>query len=575
MKKSILALLLLSSSFVGLSQPEHGFLDINQVDALISATGNHFWDFSKAHFYLPADSLTQPVYTSTLWIGGLDNNDELHLAAERLKQYGSDFFPGPVGNSTSYNPPYNGDWNQVWKVNKTDLEVWLKQVNGSTPASALNWPAHGDVNLGQAYHLAPFVDVDGDGQYNTDNLDYPAMKGDQTLFFLYNDASSAHTETGGEAMGIEVRGMAYAFDCSEDSVLNQTIFLEHTIYNMSDEDYRNVYIANWTDFDLGQPTDDYIGCDPTRNLFFAYNGDEFDQTASGNHGYGSNLPAMGVRLLETPLIEADGIDNPFSLNDSLSLNGIGFGDGIIDNEQLGLAYHAHHQSAVAPFGTPIVAQDYYHYLRGRWKNGEPFTYGGNGFNPLDSNAVRARYMYPDSSDIHNIGTNGIAMEEPWSETTASNSVGDRRAMGSVGPFNLPAGEHVKFSYAYVFGQAKNDNLLAVDVMKANSDHIDSIFRSGTTPCGDFEVTFAVGVEDALPHVINIFPNPASSHIQINGLSTPSTIQISDSKGRKVMDQLLKSPASNQIDISALSNGFYHVEIDLGHSTAHKELIVLK
>jgi len=573
MKRILTVLSLTLTMTIGIGQTAYNYIDINQVDALISASGNHFWDFSDNHFYVPADSMTQAIFTSTLWVGGLDSANELHVAAERFRQVGQDYFPGPYGDNSSYNPPNNGSWNNVWKVNKTDLDTWLSSLSAMAPTSATDWPAHGDMSLGQDYYLAPFVDVDGDGQYNTNNWDYPAMKGDQTLFFMYNDHSSVHTESGGAAMGLEIRGMAYAFDCPQDQVLDQTLFMEHTIYNKSNEDYHDVYIANWNDYDLGNYSDDYIGCDPVRNLYFAYNGDTLDEDANGNQGYGNNLPAIGVRLLETPLIEADGIDNPFSLTDSLSLNGIGFGDGIVDNEQLGLAYHSYNQNAAGPTGDPSIATDYYNYMRGLWKDGSSMTYGGNGWNPGDSNAVPCRYMFPDSSDIYNIGTNGTVMPLGWSETTAGNTPGDRRGLGSVGPFDLPAGSHVKFTYAYVFGQAKNDNLLAVDVMKANSDHIDSLFRSGTTPCGDFEVYFTVGIDETNPLGLDMYPNPASEQVRITGLTAKSHIKILDVQGRIIQEQAVSAATSNQIDVSDLPAGRYSVNITSEGKTSVLPLIV--
>jgi len=36
------------------------------------------------------------------------------------------------------------------------------------------------------------------------------------LFFIFNDARNPHTESGGLNLGIEVHGMAYAFNCPGD-----------------------------------------------------------------------------------------------------------------------------------------------------------------------------------------------------------------------------------------------------------------------------------------------------------------------------------------------------------------------
>ena len=42
-----------------------------------------------------------------------------------------------------------------------------------TPPYFYDYPAHGNPAKGQDYYLAPFLDYDGDGNYNPANGDYP------------------------------------------------------------------------------------------------------------------------------------------------------------------------------------------------------------------------------------------------------------------------------------------------------------------------------------------------------------------------------------------------------------------
>lgn len=58
-----------------------------------------------------------------------------------------------------------------------------------------NWPAHGDVSKGQAYYLAPFVDNNNDGDYNPLDGDYPKIKGQQAIYYIYNDNKMAREYT--------------------------------------------------------------------------------------------------------------------------------------------------------------------------------------------------------------------------------------------------------------------------------------------------------------------------------------------------------------------------------------------
>jgi hypothetical protein len=45
--------------------------------------------------------------------------------------------------------------------------------------------------------------------------------------------------------------MAYAFNNSIDSALNNTIFINYRIYNRSQNNYDSLYIGSFTDFDIG------------------------------------------------------------------------------------------------------------------------------------------------------------------------------------------------------------------------------------------------------------------------------------------------------------------------------------
>jgi hypothetical protein len=49
--------------------------------------------------------------------------------------------------------------------------------------------------------------MNGDGHYNCLQGDYPLIKGDQIIWWVFNDNYNKHTETGSlHNMGIEVQG---------------------------------------------------------------------------------------------------------------------------------------------------------------------------------------------------------------------------------------------------------------------------------------------------------------------------------------------------------------------------------
>jgi hypothetical protein len=145
------------------------------------------------------------------------------------------------------------------------------------------WPAHDDTTIGEAYYLAPFVDTNNDG-------DYPEIKGDQAIYFIYNDAFSAAMFN---SMTTETHVMAYAFQCP-DSAIQNTIFVDYRVYNRSNNTYDSTYVGMWSDFDIGNAQDDYVQCDVTRSLFYGFNEDLFDDDNSGRPGYGYHLLSQGV-----------------------------------------------------------------------------------------------------------------------------------------------------------------------------------------------------------------------------------------------------------------------------------------
>lgn len=580
MRHLLLYTTILSFSISLNAQFNWDYFDKNSVEALISPVANHFWDYDNNHYYVPKDSGTTSIFTSTFWIGGMDVGGQLHFAGERFRQVGYDFTPGPVSDSLYYNPPYNDNWNRVWKVDRSDLDQWLSNPYGNpVPQVVLDWPAHGDTAKGQAYNLAPFVDVDGDGVYDPVNdFDHPAIKGDQAVYFIFNDDATLHTETGGQKLSVEIHGMAYGFSCPNDTALDRALFMEYTIHNRSDMDYNDAFIGLWNDFDLGNPQDDYIGSDPLRNLFYAYNGDLEDENAQGNIGYGTNLPAQGLRVLRGPKLEDDGMDNQPSLQFDGNYNGFGMDDGITDNEYTGLYSFVYHNNAAGPTGDPSIATDYYNMMRAVWKDGTQMTYGGNGYDPGNPNAIPARFMFTGNSDSVFLSTAGIDPGNGnalWTEVTAGNTTGDRRGLGGIGPFTLEAGEQKSLEIAYVFAQKEGDNYGAVEKMKDYSDHLQELFENQTTDCGDFQKDYTglIGIEDASSaDQISVHPNPAENQFRVVGLSENSAFSLHALSGQVVKSGSL-SVSSNSVDVGDLDAGIYFLSISVnGNDTVEKIVI---
>lgn len=236
------------------------------------------------------------------------------------------------------------------------------------------------------------------------------------------------------------------------------------------------------DSDIGGAIDDYVGCDVSRGLGFAYNGDSNDDDYSGQPGWGANPPSVGVDFFEGPYQDLDDIDNPLTTNiqdaiDSLGIPyeglGIGYGDGVVDNERMGMRGFVYYTgTASAPLSDPSSAAGFYGFMQGEWAtSGVHLTYGGTGF----GGSVNTNYAFPGDSDPYFWGTGGVSQSD-WSEVTEGNTPGDRRFVQTAGPFTLKPGAVNNLTVGVVYGRSYEGDLEAsVRSMKVADTKAQSLF----------------------------------------------------------------------------------------------------
>jgi len=233
-----------------------------------------------------------------------------------------------------------------------------------------------------------------------------------------------------------------------------------------------------------------------------YNGDLIDESDGGKLGYGENPPAIGCDFFEGPYQDADGIDNPGpyydettqtevvpTVVDALANNGIvykgigiGYSDGIIDNERFGMRRFTFYTSTSAyPYNDPGPAAEFYNFMEGQWANGSEMYYGGLGYE--GSNGVTTTlsdYMFPGSSDPLHWSTQGEDMSGPypngWDESSYNNPSGDRRFVQSAGPFTLRPGAINNITVGIVYGRSTDGGLMAsVEAMKRADTKAQALF----------------------------------------------------------------------------------------------------
>ena len=486
-------------------------LDVNNVGAKFCPIGNFFWDFRGISLYeVPAGSGKTTLFTAVPWIGGLDYFNALHLAGNRYSSKGNDYFKGPVRKPQAYFMASDSIWDRVWKITKAEIDYhknhyWMSSY--TMPEAIASWPGNGDTTLGEAFVLAPFFDKNGDGIYSPLHGDYPKIKGDQSVFILFNDAQP-HSETMGMPLGIEIHQTAYAYDCQQDTAFDNTIFVHYDIYNRSANNYHNTFFAVFADFDIGYSYDDLAGCDTLRDSFFGYNAFNYDTSHSDPSNYGIHPPAQAVTFLSKKMTSFIASNNAGSYQ-----------------------------------GDPTNANEYYYYMQAKFSDSLHITYGGNGLQ--GDSAVN--FMYPS---------------DPWDSTgwndyyTSGSFPYDRRGTGSIGPFNLNAGSVFSLDLAYVFARDMNgDNLSSVMLLKNHIDRIRWFYENDSTPCGGSFSGFLK--EKEIKRTFKIYPVPAENYIWVenNYISQTSEYEIYNLSGQIVMHGLF-SGRKSKINISALPSGLY-------------------
>ena len=558
-------------------------LNVNNVRALINGYGNMWYDGSISQYHLPANSTSTPLYCAALWIGGTDVNDQLRIAALRFGQDGDDYWPGPltIDNKADVTLEVCNYYDRHYKISQAEVQAFMSMFDytetGATPNANYDeaniaqvikeWPAHGNF-ANQSYYLAPFYDCDGDGTYNYQNGDYPyydfdnalcprtlkaalrpgenyvpkptmedsagivsggllsdqVLKGDQTIWWVFNDMGNIHTESKGKPIGLEIRAQAFGFSTNDE--INNMTFYSYEIINRSTYELRNTYFSQWVDPDLGYGYDDFVGCDVKRGLGYCYNGRATDGPGTG--AYSGIPPAVGIDFFQGPYMDPDGKDNPkididkmrvyypeklaeyalpgggydtikltddadlyypdawyFQPGDAVgncAINGVNFGNNIIDDERFGMRRFVYYDNGSDQVrGEPSKATDYYNYLQGIWKNGTRMKFGGNGYNDgIDANELGCDFMFPGDTDPMRWGTNGEepADATPWTEENAGNSPNDRRFMQSAGPFTLKPGALNYITVGIPFAQATSGSpWSSVELLREIDDVCQALFEN--------------------------------------------------------------------------------------------------
>ncbi len=436
-------------------------LDINNVRSTLRNGGDMWWDgIGRAKYEVPKNSGKTALFAGACWIAGYaSDNGKLKVAAQTFRSGGRvDYWAGPLDANANVDAQTCSDWDRFWKINASDVLYFKSLCTGLTGVDLTNclnekqalipqvikeWPAAGSATAigsgsvpltltpGRTY--APFVDVNFDGKYNYLDGDYPEIDGDQYIWWVFNDKGGAKTFTNTDNIGLEIQTSAFAFSTAD--CLNEASFINYKIINRGNSTFDTTYMATWTDADLGNFNDDYVGCDVSRGLGILYNADGFDEGVSG---YGYDIPMIGVDFFIGPTI----LDANLKPVKTLEMTGFTY----FNND-------------AGPTGDPTNGKEVYNYMTGKWKDGQPFVLSCDsrtGVTPMP-------FAFPTNP--------GNLRECSPCKTTP----GDRRFVHSSGPFRLYPGVANDITIGATWVPSAGGNCPSFSKIQACDDKLQELF----------------------------------------------------------------------------------------------------
>ena len=520
---SIPAMLLavLTNGLFAQSVPVSDTLQANSIRARVQSNGAFFLGGTNGEFLVPATTGGLPeislMKAAGLWLGGRDTAGVLHLSAQLYNENGkTDFYPG-VLNDEGF--PYSA-FNFIADVTRTEVNAHIANPGSQIP-SIYAWPGRGNPYFFDyygfdlpytLYGLAGFYDSFGDNNYDPPEGDYPTteVRGcpysfeiDEAMWFAFHDVG-IHTQSGGLPLTMEIHAQFIGHDCPESSAADRIVYVVYKLINRHPVPLDSCYFGVFMDFEIGNGSDDFIGCDTARRVVFAYNGDNVDEG-----GFENTPPVLAVDLLRGP-IYPDSFPPPEIQWHFVPVDDIGLNS----------------------------PEAYYNLLTGRHPDGTPFPnnglmYAGDPLNPSD-----------------------------WSEVSDGNTPGERKALISFGPFTLKPGAVNEIVLGYTWVRKDPDGSVAdnLSIVGATMDVVQEIFDYCFYLFDGCPGNVATGEPGAaLP--VTVSPNPVTGLIRVESEEIPmESIIIFDVTGRPLRKMIIGGQTSATIQTSDLPPGLYILQV---------------
>ncbi len=396
-------------------------LDANFISAWYRTNGSYNRDptTGNAGFEWPKGSGLTARYASGIWLGCVSGNDTLTAVAE----FAYDYFPGYVDD---FGNPQTDSTYRIYRIDKSIINSY----------DYLYWPGN-------------------QGAYKTPD-DKPYLMGDQTMFYVYTDGfPHGSGSTSDSSLKAQILQTNWVYKKSEYNYypanpFNNTIFMEYRIINRSNQTWNNMWVGLWTDDDLGNATDDKVGCDTNLHIGYTYN-------STNNDGiYGSAPPAVGLKFIRGSYKYTGSLNDtvkyfkPFGSRNIISKAGY---------KDEGMTVFNYYNGGSPQPSDPTNNRETFRVLKGWWRLGQRWI------NPVTHDTTNEVF----SGDP----VNGSGWLNPGEQ--------DRRSLTGTGPFyNINPGDTITIIAAQIIAKGSS-NLNSITQLRNTAKIIQNFYDNNSAP----------------------------------------------------------------------------------------------
>ena len=549
-----------------MANPTQSIMDINNITSWVAQDGFHDWVVSggwNGSFPNSGDWIGAIFCEGIVWGGRVNDGN-----TPTVRVNGSTYMSGcaPTTRVFRVRPDYlTADLilDAANFFNTTIGSVTQEQINELRQQYSTDWSEW------PADQGAIFKDVNEDGEYDP-TVDIPGVPGaSQTLFIKYDDSFSQILYSS-PPIGLEISETYWAY--SSAGALGNIIYKKvNLVYSGTSStppasSIDDMYICQWADPDLGNSTDDFVGCDSTMNLGYVYNSGPTDVVYNL---IGLNPPAVGYSILQGAS-EYTGNPNDSSIINFQWRHGYRF---VNPKPMNSFTYFAAGGSWSDPAFTYTGTLEFYNLMRGY----------------LPDPPYPSAETFPSSvADYTNDGVYLLAGDPITGIGKIDGTfdvAGDRRMLCASGPYHMDLNDTAEIVSALVAGLGSS-YLNSIVSLKENVYIADTTFL-GFVSSGQVQVVNIEGGSRDMQNPRSFilrqnYPNPFNPSTEIEyRITKPENVslKIYDILGDEIETLVDKEQTVGtykvNFDAKNLSSGIYFYQLKTGDFVQTKKMILLK